>query len=672
MLRWLWIFAFPLTIFGQTEISAKLLTSDRPEIFDKVEIGLQISNALSIQIKNFHEGTNRGGTINPYDHQQISVWAEFISPKGDTIRRNGFFYLGYDRDLVNDKWKTAKIDYPFRVRFSPNQKGIWKYSIHHSVRNESNIYKSGEMSFNCGDGKKKGPLTIRPNATELSYVSSGEKFTSIGLNIASSTRSKITPSKSLIHLKWFDQLANSGGNFARLEVGGQSFLPDWQHIESYFEQMPTLWELDQIFETCENKGIYLLLFRHHIELESRESWAKIRLEENPYFRELTLTKSIEYFQDSIAISYQNRMHRYFEARYGYSTSWAFYGYSELDNALATTAKEEEISVGKAISKIFKPWYINQQRFFQDSIGNSQLMYICSYASIPDVEYKHNGVFDCSDAIAFHKYADGPEMNSDSRWGRVAYVEKLRKAYPNKPIIAEEVGLIAKPDLIKLYCCSNRTFHNTVWSTLMMDVTGTGMHWWWDLGIFDQGYQESYLPISKFIKYQPKSIFYDSYATKDVEAFFQMGKTGDSAIGWVNNKTYHWSYEMNTDSCLNELLTNGFLKDHCTMETGIELAQEKGNPGSFMEVVKKHNSEGKSPRELTSKDQIKIKHLRASKPFNKKHYQVQWYQVSEGNLTLVVQQKLKSNCFGKLKLYFPNSDGQLKQGSDYAVRFKLID
>jgi len=672
MLKWIWIFALPFSLCGQVELSPKLLTDEGTEIYDKVEIGLNLSTALSVQIKNFYDGTDRGGTINPYDHKDISIWAQFISPSGDTIKRNGFFYMEYNRNVVNDKWETKKVEFPFRIRISPSEVGLWRYTVHQTIRNDASLYKSEEMTFKCSSGKKKGPLTIRPNATNLSYAASGDKFTTLGLNIASSSRKSITPTSSLLHLKWFEELANSGGNFARLEICGQSFLPDWNNIESYFEKMPELWELDHLFETCENRGVYLILFRHHIEIEERPEWAEVSLKNNPYFRQLNLKNSKEYFQDSVVILHQNRMHRYLEARYGYSPSWSFYGYSELDNALKTVIKEEEINLGTAVSKIFKPWYKNQQSFFKDSLANDQIMYISSYANMRGFELKHKGIFDCSDAVAFHKYSENPEMNSDNRWGRIGLANKLRKSYPNKPVVAEEVGLIAHPDFIKLYCCTGRTFHNTIWSTVMMDLTGTGMHWWWDLGVFDKGYQESYLPISQFIKHQPKSIFYDAFDSEDIEGYFQMSKSGDSAIGWVNNKTYHWSYEMNTDSCLYELLTNGFLKNNCKLDNGKELAQEKGNPGSFMEEVKKFNPKGKSPRELTMKDRIKVKHLKASTLFNKKYYHVYWYQVSNGKLTKVLNEKIKANCFGKMKLHFPKTDKTGTQLSDYAVRFKLAD
>jgi len=92
MLKWTWIFFLPLSIYGQDSLSISYLSKENPSIFDKVEIGIELPISLNIKIKNFFNESGRGGEINPFNPDDIKIWAEFISPTNDTIRRNAFFF----------------------------------------------------------------------------------------------------------------------------------------------------------------------------------------------------------------------------------------------------------------------------------------------------------------------------------------------------------------------------------------------------------------------------------------------------------------------------------------------------------------------------------------------------------------------------------------------------
>lgn len=671
MLKWILILALPLSLFGQTGPSIQLLTKGSIAAYEKVEIGISLPATVNQRIKNFITDKGRGEQLNPFDPEQINIRALFIGPDGDTILRNGFFYADFERNLRDNTWNHKKTEWLHRIRVAFNWPGNWRYKVFISIPSSSLTYESPEKTITCIDGDKKGPLTVREGATQLSYKESGDPFFAVGCNIANSNQIKITPKSSLLHLNWIESLGKNGGNFFRLELGGQSFLPDWESIETYQSKLDELWELDQIFDLAEDQNMYMIIFRHHVELAKGAGWETTRWENNPYRKALGFESRKEYFTDSTAIHLQNRMHHYLEARYGYSPNWTFYGYSEMDIMLEDLVEEEHLSMQEA-SQIFKPWFIAQKQLFRDSLHNQNLLFLNTYAVMHDYEIRREGINQLGDAIGFHKYGQDIEINSGTRWGRQGILDRFRRAYPGVPVFAEEVGTANQPDFIRLYCASGRLFHATIWSTSMMDLAGSGLHWWWDLGIFDKNYQTHYQPLSDFVQYLPEDPVYRSSHKGDVELYAQVRGDGKSGVGWVNNSTYHWSYEYLVDSALNELITKGYMEDHCVLETGLLLGQKEGSNGNFLDEARKENPKNLKPRKMTESDDFRVYRVKASHLFKKSYYEVTWYSVAGEKLREVKRETVKSNALGAIKLNFPESETTGQQDSDYAFRLVLKD
>ncbi len=53
---------------------------------------------------------------NPYNPEEIDLYAWFYSPNGDSVKMNGF----YDNYQGADLWK---------IRFAANQAGSWEYQV---------------------------------------------------------------------------------------------------------------------------------------------------------------------------------------------------------------------------------------------------------------------------------------------------------------------------------------------------------------------------------------------------------------------------------------------------------------------------------------------------------------------------------------------------------------
>ena len=69
--------------------------------------------------------------VNPFDPDEIDITATFTSPAGKEWKINGFYY--YTSGML---WK---------IRFSPNETGLWKYSVR--VRDKNGETTSEPKSF---------------------------------------------------------------------------------------------------------------------------------------------------------------------------------------------------------------------------------------------------------------------------------------------------------------------------------------------------------------------------------------------------------------------------------------------------------------------------------------------------------------------------------------------
>ncbi len=670
MLKWILPLVLTVSAAAQQTVNVQLLTVGKIQQYQRVELGVELNKTVKEQIKNFFKGVHPAPSINPFDPGQIDVRACFISPSGDTIWRNGFFYVDCSRDLRTNNWQILETELVERIRVAPHEVGNWKYKVWLHIPAANLSAESKEGTFMCNPGSRKGPVDVEKGSSQLRYRDSGEKFKSIGCNITHSSYKHVSPQSSLMHLDWIEKLSNSGGNFFRLEIGAQNFLPDWESPNTYGSKLEELWELDHLFDRCEELGVYILMFRHHVEWQEGEDWQKIKWSNNSYHTQLGLSTVTDYFFDSTAIHFQNMAIRYLEARYGYSPNWMGYSYSEIDHIAGGIMKENNLDMEEAV-QMLRPWFENQITFMRDSLLNNQILFSYTYADLQEFEVRGNGLFEISDVIGFHKYGDDIRVNSGTPFGRLGVLERVRKRYTDVPVFAEEIGFQSRPDMVRFYCCTDSEFHDAIWATYMMDLAGTGLHWWWDLGIFDKGYEQNYRAISEFNKYMPEQPRFKNSHKNDIEAYWQVTPRSDSGVAWLNNSTFHWSYAYKDDSCMAQLVKRGYLDNPCNLENGKQLGQKERSPDGFENLRENSNPNNRSPRKLDSYDQVKISGLRASVLFRQFKYEVKWYSVGNEGLKLQKTETVKSNAFGRIALTFPNAEQPTEQQRDYAVRFKLI-
>ena len=115
---------------------------------------------------------------NPYNHEEISVKAVFISPSSKSYKVDGFYYQNFtvyppNGDLIANGFPNWKI------RFAPTEVGSWTYVISANDINGSFTFPS--MTFNCVPSANAG--FIRKANNRYLKFDNGDPYFAIGENM---------------------------------------------------------------------------------------------------------------------------------------------------------------------------------------------------------------------------------------------------------------------------------------------------------------------------------------------------------------------------------------------------------------------------------------------------------------------------------------------------------
>jgi hypothetical protein len=277
------LFIFPgFDLISAPEIVRINENTDSVGLFDKFEVSLQVNAGFS----------------NPFDPEEVTLDAMFTSPTGKQWEIPGF----YNMSTFNAIWM---------VRFSPHETGTWEYTI--TVRDKSGEVKSEKRSFTAIESPYHGPIKIAGNNRYLEYTD-GTPFYGVGFwyNDLMTYRN----SEGAIKPDELDRLKELGVNFIStfitpIETMGTGLGRYDQHL---------CHRIDEIFEMCENKDIQLSFNFWFHNFISETVWSH-GWQTNPY---QLVCDSKDFFISNEAWEYQEKLYRYFIARWGYSRSLAIW------------------------------------------------------------------------------------------------------------------------------------------------------------------------------------------------------------------------------------------------------------------------------------------------------------------------------------------------------------
>ncbi|HEU4716653.1 MAG TPA: DUF5060 domain-containing protein, partial [Bacteroidia bacterium] len=311
--------------------------------FEKLEIGMQLPASVDQQVNDFLADPNTG--LNPFDPDKISVEATFTNGL-NSYTVYGFYYDEFTRDVnamaprAPANWIAQPTLYHWRIRFAPPFTGSWYCTIGIRVNDEANpSYLVNGIYFTCVPSSNQGWLKKGNDNWHLAYSGSDASFFALGQNIAwtdpikpdyhtsfNGGNNPDVPNYPLYDagyldiLNWIADLSQSGGNMVRMSAVPWNYDVEFEHLNNYKDRMNRAWELDRVFDQCEQENMKISMEFEFIGKDDANGNPYFLWSNNPYHTELSgVTDKAHFFSDPDARVALKKKLRYFLSRWGYST-----------------------------------------------------------------------------------------------------------------------------------------------------------------------------------------------------------------------------------------------------------------------------------------------------------------------------------------------------------------
>ena len=410
-------------------VSIEKINTPRVKKYEKFELTLSLDHV---------------GIHNPFDPEDIDVYAVFRSPAGDSLRINAF----YDNYRNADTWK---------LRFSPSRTGDWSYEVY--VHDAGGTGKTERAFFNVIESDHHG--WIRPSVKNRHYFThdDGTSYYAIGVyspwgNTAERFRT------------FADHKANF---FAIWDIGYGGFVNETGIIEEELGKynQEKCGRIDSLLTILEADDIQLMYAIWPHDLFSETVWAA-EWDKNPY-REIV--DVVDVYDDELAWRYQEKKYRYLIARFSHSRSMGIW---ELINEMNGTDGWKEARYEAAYN-----WVQKADRYFEENDPYNHP--VTASFSGGFTEYRE-ALYERNDVPNIHfypaqgwplKYPDDTIRSSlyNYAWATQRFWENF-----NKPALFGEAGAdldYFKRDDPKYH----EAYHNAIWATLSNGLAGIPV--WWE-------------------------------------------------------------------------------------------------------------------------------------------------------------------------------------------------
>lgn len=408
----------------------------------------------------------------PYDFEQVNLQSTFTSPTGKVFVVDGFYYQDFIMSQPNVLTPNGQPDW--RIRFSPNETGIWSYVVKVTDTQGNATYAT--QQFTCSTSSHKG--FVKRDGDHLVY-DNGNRFLALGTNLAWTEWAL----GFTIYNDWLTTLKSNGGNYVKITMAPWIFGLEWGSgtMGNYTSRQNRAWGLDWVFEKLMQQNVYCqfhFLVHDELRTENNTGWL-----ENPYKSSNggPCNNPQDFLTNATAKKFYKQKIRYSIARWGYSSylhSWEVM--SETDNTGFYSSNYSQTynwvvemsDYIKNIDNYKRPvtsgyaWPQNDPNYWNSAQADYTQSHI--YSNIPDIEMK---------------------VYNYSRY----YLDRYQK-----PHIVGEFALGHDPSVISQTDPGGVAFHNVLWSSVFSGTMGSAMSWWWDGYLYPNGFFSYFQPISSLI------------------------------------------------------------------------------------------------------------------------------------------------------------------------------
>ncbi len=433
--------------------------------------------------------------VNPFDVSDIELVGVFQSLSGEELVIPGF-WMQPQRDECQIPCEVENLlpdgDPMWQVRFTPQEIGVWAYSL--QVRDNGELISEEEGQFEVAASDGRGFIRLGANQRYFQYQN-GQPYFPIGHNLKWSWEGG---GGLRAYQQWLRDLSAAGGNFARLFVDVPWFISlEWDGpAGDYRYAQAAAARLDAILTTAAEEGIGLqLVLLWHQGLNSYTTPPVVVPEtfqrpdvgadwdQNPYniLNGGPLSGPGVFFFDEQARELFQRRLRYIVARWGYSPQvFAWEIVDEIDDtvnyepAVADTWLQDMASFLKQIDQHGHLITAGSSDFNPTLLANPLLDFTTSRF------YQRRPIETVSDQVA-------GVLDIVRRTQNANTVPAQLTAFSLNPWFEPTAE---DPDGVHV--------QTTLWATALSGVGGGAASDWWDTYVMPQNLQRYYAPLAAFV------------------------------------------------------------------------------------------------------------------------------------------------------------------------------
>ena len=365
----------------------------------------------------------------------------------------------------------------FRVRFAPDQPGVWSYVI--SCSNTSGKAEAPAQSFTCSQAvmpANKG--FIRKIEGNYFHFDQGDPFIPVGENIGWQNGNPFTD-----YSNWLGKLHENKGNFFRIWQAHWGLGIEWRNGSSGFQGLRKYKQtnaayLDWLMEYCAEKGLYMMFcLQHHGQVSSNvnPNW-----NDSPYNAANggPCARTWDFFTNPIAKNHTRNRLRYTIARWGYARSimsWELF--NEVDWTDDFDNRKADVAAWHREMGDFIRQTDPNKRFITTSFGRDQ--HDPALWTTPSMDFTQT-----------HFYMDVPNLERAIGTGTRQYLKDY-----SKPTFNGEFGLGGSAESLANIDANGIYIHNAIWGSLFAGGAGAGLTWWWDNYIHPRNLYYHFAPLS---------------------------------------------------------------------------------------------------------------------------------------------------------------------------------
>ncbi|NLG31846.1 MAG: hypothetical protein GX546_04685, partial [Acholeplasmataceae bacterium] len=421
---------------------------------------------------------------NPYDYDEIDVYAEFTSPTGKSFTMPAFWYRDYEivintnydkitsvsgmassnpdeiQGLESVNWTNEPKHY--RLRVILNEVGTYTYGVYVVENGIPVQYLESEvMVLDNQNSNNIGIIKVDP-ATNRNFIDgSGNSFIPVGVNLCWWTNNT---RKTYDYDVWMEKMNQNNINMMRLWMATWGFALHWGKDYNNFDtRLNAAARLDKVFDLADKYSIYIqLVLVNHGQFSSQ---VNAEWQNNPYNSKNggIIDTPQEFFSNLEARrTFKNEM-RYIMARYGYSDKiMAWELFNEVDWTDAADSSNR--------LNIYN-WHREMGEYMK-SIDPYNHMITTSYKTNTGMAYSLN-VIDYTNPHDYGYEAKSVVLNLPD------VQESVIDRY-KKPTIQSEIGINWRSGVdTRSADPTGISIRQALWAGMLGGAAGAAMQWWWD-------------------------------------------------------------------------------------------------------------------------------------------------------------------------------------------------